>query len=272
MFGQPEPSRFKEWVNTFAIATMTVASLATSVMAVAIFLFLQRGNEPTDSEVQPEEPHHHGWGYARRTWRPASGAETDTGRADESVSASYFNKPDILYVDEPTEIKLIIVEKEIDGEKLAFQFTNLDGEVEEKDVAIESYLKAQLSAPAGMIDIKAINDGLQEVAKGKITYFTWFATPRKLGTIPIRLDLFTQKSPGNDQLAQPVEVMQEKWYADARGVRWLTYNLEELDPVTKAIAGAGGAVVAFLGFFGIKSARDLLKTRGNDQSKSEPSS
>jgi hypothetical protein len=94
---------------------------------------------------------------------------------------------------------------------------------------------------------------IQKVDYNAEILFSWFVTPLTIGKIPVRFDLFSQSSPEKDAPGRTIQVMQEEWVADARGLHWVKYELAELDPIAKAIMGLCAAIGAALAFVGVKN-------------------
>lgn len=175
---------------------------------------------------------------------------------------TYFNKPGIIYVGEPVEVKLIIVDSILKDFDVKLHFLSLTGDIFlNKEVRIGKYISAALSASD--MDIRATSEHVQKVEKRDTAIFSWFVTPLKVGEIPIRLDLFSQDRPEKDAPGRTIQVMQEVWVADARGLHWIKYELAELTPIGNAIVGLLAALGAVLAFLGIKTIQVWTDNAGN---------
>ena len=180
-----------------------------------------------------------------------SNREADTPVRLE-IKIAYFNKPDVLYVDEPAEIKLIVNTDDLTLNQLRAEFDNLTGTVARKTAKVGAFLTAKLTAPSSMLEIKQVDERIQAVPKIGRMIFAWYIKALRIGNIPIRLDLFSQEKLGNDQAVSPVEVLRENWTADARGLNWLTYRLTEIEPVRAALWTFLAGIGSFLTFVGAK--------------------
>jgi hypothetical protein len=183
---------------------------------------------------------------------------------------TYFKKPDILYVEEYEEIKLIVVSAPLAESAIELRFKSLTGviSINRVPIRIGNYVSAVLTAPD--LDIKpGTGEHIQKVDRDSELTFSWFVAPLRVGKIPIRLDLFSQSSPGKDAPGIPINVMQEKWVADARGWHWVKYELAEFDPIGKAIVGFCAAIGGALAFLGIKGAIQGWMSKGNAPAKQD---
>lgn len=172
----------------------------------------------------------------------------------------YFNKPEVLYYEEPEEIKLVVEAKKLNETEIELKFDDLNGKVIRKTANIGAFVTASLSAPRSLIEITARDDRVQKVGGNEELIFAWFVTPLKIGNIPIRLDLTSQDNASKDAPVNTVQVMQEKWTANARGMSWVKYQIVEFQPIGVAICGVGAAVASALGFFGLRLFGDKTKS------------
>jgi hypothetical protein len=179
----------------------------------------------------------------------AAGAKDDLNTIRE---ITYFNKPTVLYVGEPVEIKLVLVDQVWDNDDVQLNFLSLPGSISHNIVKVGSYVSAVLTAPE--VNIKANSERIQSVEADTPIIFSWFVEPLKIGKIPIRLDLFSQASPEKDAPGITIQVMQDEWVADARGLHWLEFEIAEFDPLSKTLIGLGGTIGALLAFFGVRNA------------------
>ncbi len=183
---------------------------------------------------------------------PPPPPSTTTTNGFPSRRDVYFNKPDILYYEEPDEIKLAVEPKQLNEMEIDVAFEGLYGKVIHKNVKSGAFLTASLSAPKSLLEITAEDDRVRKVTGGTTIIFVWYVTPMKIGTIPIRLDLMSQDNASKDSPVNTIQVMQEEWVADARGMSWLKYQIVEFQPIGVAICGVGAAIASTLGFFGLK--------------------
>jgi hypothetical protein len=170
----------------------------------------------------------------------------------------YFNKPEILYYDEAAEIKLIVNSHAQSAGQISLSFQNLEGKVEQATVLVGSYLSAKLTAPASLLEIAPSDDRLRKIDPNRDTEFAWYVRPVEVGLIPIRLDLLSQDSQAKDSAVRAVQVFQENWTAEAKGLGKAKYVLSEY----KWLFGAVGAIAAFFGI-------DRWRRRGDDNEADE---
>jgi hypothetical protein len=80
----------------------------------------------------------------------------------------------------------------------------------------------------------------------------WDVKPLKPGKAQVTLEVTSYIQTGKDKETVPIRVLQDTWLVEAHRIEWAGYQVEQLDPIQKFLAGISAAAVIVLAWFGIK--------------------
>jgi hypothetical protein len=216
-------------------------SIAVFFAILSIFAYFE-----IDWNPKASEPHvHH---HAMHKDSPVG----DAASLNTLEKAAYFNKPESLYVYESAEVKLVIDSKIRTSAELASIFANLQGDQIYKPVKVGAFLTAKLSAPPDMLEITPVDARMEKVTADGDLDFSWFVKPLQVGQIQVRMDLFSQDTDASGAAVEPVQVMQDDWLVDARGLNKVDYELSRVEPLRAALWTLVSAIGAVGSYFGLQ--------------------
>ncbi|ARN80719.1 hypothetical protein B1812_06125 [Methylocystis bryophila] len=181
-------------------------------------------------------------------------------RASFEIKTVTFNKPNILYVGESTEIQAILDTKALSDLEKNDLFRGLPGERAERTVRVHKYLSAYLKADPQMLSITPKDDKLRRTDENEKLYWSWYIVPLRVGNIRISFDIFSQDNPAAGSPVSEALVMHETWTAQARGFELIKYYVSEIQPIYAALAAAGTGMAGLIGFFLHRKAEKNKKT------------
>jgi hypothetical protein len=82
--------------------------------------------------------------------------------------------------------------------------------------------------------------------------WVWDVKPLKPGPARVTLEVTSYIKTGKDTEPVPIRVLQDTWLVEARGLEWVKYQIEQIEPIRAFIFTMVAAVVAVLAWFGIK--------------------
>jgi len=203
--------------------------------------------------------------------QPKSHGLSEVVGGTASTRWSYINEPHVLYYNETNEIKLLVPHPKTSEAAINLAFSNLAGDVEPKPVilSIGSFVSAQLSAPKTALDIEEVEQKPEKFTADADLTFTWFVTPRTVGKIPMHLDIFESADPASPS-ETPVQVLQEDWTAQARGLNYVKFYVADLSPTVTAL-WSGGAAVASVILWLVARRKSPASSRSSDPGASDTS-
>jgi hypothetical protein len=97
------------------------------------------------------------------------GVDSSWKPAHQAYRFAYYNKPEILYYHEPTEIKLILAPATLSLNDLTLAFDTLEGKQETKKISVGHYIYAKLSAAASELAIDPVDGSPLQVVEDNNT-------------------------------------------------------------------------------------------------------
>lgn len=170
----------------------------------------------------------------------------------KSYPAAY-NKPRTLLLGESTPIQIVIATNS--KQQIEPYFKGLEGQVIATTARVASEVSAQLTGPADRLEITLRGDKLRTIASPEPITWIWDVKPLRAGNAEVTLEVTSYIKNDKDTEPVPIRVLQDTWFVDARGIEWLNYWAQQLDPIQKFFAGVGVVLGGVLTWFGIKGFR-----------------
>jgi hypothetical protein len=227
---------------------MDIRALIRLSLSIAVFFAILSIFAYFEIDGKPEATEPHVYHRAVRSSSRVGGAAS----LNTLEKAAYFNKPESLYVYESAEIKLVIDSKLRTSAELASIFADLQGDQIYKPVKVGAFLTAKLSAPPDMLEITPVDARMEKVSADGELDFSWFVKPLQMGQIQVRMDLFSQDTGASDAPVEPVQVMQEDWLVDARGLNKVDFELSRIEPLRAALWTLVSGIGAVGSYFGLQ--------------------
>jgi hypothetical protein len=162
-----------------------------------------------------------------------------------------YNRPRTLWLRESTPVQLAI--KTDAHQSLEPYFKDFEGEVTSATIRAARDMSAQLTGPPDRLQIELRGDKMRSILSPTPITWIWDVNPLKPGKAPVILEVTSYIKTGKDTEPVPIRVLQDTWVVEVRGIEWVKYQIEQIEPIRAflfAVAGGGTAVLAWFGLKG----------------------
>jgi hypothetical protein len=169
-----------------------------------------------------------------------------------------YNKPSALLLGESTAIQLAV--KTNGQQKIEPFFEGFSGEVTVATMLVAQDISAELTGPPDRLQITRRGDKMRTILSPVPITWVWDVKPLKPGSAQVTLEVTSYIKTDKDTEPVPIRVLQDTWLVEARGLEWVKYQIEQIEPIRAFIFTMVAAVVAVMAWFGIKGwgrARDF---------------
>ena len=131
-------------------------------------------------------------------------------------------------------------------------FKGFDGEVADVMVFVAKDVSAQLIGPSDKLKITLRGEKMRTILSPAPITWIWDVEPLKPGPAQVTLEVISHIKTANDTEPVPIRVLQDTWLVEARGIEWVKYKIQQVEPVTAFMVTIGGMLTGALAWFGIK--------------------
>jgi hypothetical protein len=167
----------------------------------------------------------------------------------KSLPAEY-NKPDKLLLGDSTPVQFVI--KTNEKQELPPIFKGLEGELAKTTVLVAPDVSATLTGPPDMLEITLRGDAMRVVTSAAPIVWVWDVEPLKPGKALVTIEVTSYIKNGKDKETVPIRAIQDTWQVDARGLEWVKYEIQQIEPIRAFVFTMGTGVASVLAWFGIK--------------------
>jgi ribosomal protein S19E (S16A) len=167
----------------------------------------------------------------------------------KSLPAEY-NKPDTLLLGDSTPVQFVI--KTNEKQEIPPLFKGLEGELAKTTALVAQDVSAKLTGPPDMLAITPRDDAMRAITSAAPIVWVWDVKPLKPGKALITIEVTSYIKTGKDKETVPIRVIEDTWQVDARGLEWVKYQIQQIEPVRAFVFTMGGGIASVLAWFGIK--------------------
>ena len=161
-----------------------------------------------------------------------------------------YNKPRTLLLGDSTPVQLVI--KTNENQEIPSLFKGLEGELAKTTALVAQDVSAQLTGPPDMLEITLRGDKMRTITSAAPIVWEWDVKPLKPGKAQVTIEVTSYITSGKDKEPVPIRVIQDTWEVDARGLEWVKYQIQQIEPIRAFVFTMGTGIAAVLAWFGIK--------------------